>query len=143
MTSNILDRFNPISCLPTLINQSPRLFLYELNQACAEFDVPPLTWNKTLKAYARNFANKRIPNYFFYEITFRCWLIRTKVSWFLTFSTWNQCWIGVISSLWFCNWRGKGLWNYIYFEGYLTGGCNPDSVSSSVSSWRFEVWENM
>jgi hypothetical protein len=42
-----LINFNPTSCLPTLINQPPRLFLHELNQVRAEFDVPPLTWNKT------------------------------------------------------------------------------------------------
>jgi uncharacterized protein YkwD len=35
-------------------------FFHELNQARAEVDVPLLTWNKTLEAYTRNYANKRI-----------------------------------------------------------------------------------
>merc|ERR1711915_16603 len=39
-----------------------RHFLDGHNKARAEVGVPPLVWNNTLAAYARNYANKRIPD---------------------------------------------------------------------------------
>jgi hypothetical protein len=35
-------------------------FMHELNRARAEVGVPPLIWNVSLEAYARNNANKRV-----------------------------------------------------------------------------------